>query len=216
MIRTGLTALGLVLVLPAPGLADTPNRPPVPGWQTNPATCAWHWREGGGIGLWAETCVFNDATWQVVWDEDRSAFVTQSGNVVRGVAVQESGLPPGSGLTALMDVLTNSGHLQPEAPCAWDPIAPRSAPSTMAFHVLAPTDPAALAPTATGEVPDPLCGPYGASSHGVRYFLTDQRWLDWMIFIEEGPERPLFDPSSVTVLPWALPPLSGRIPEYRA
>jgi hypothetical protein len=209
MIRTGLTALGLVLVLSAPGLADTPTRPPVPRWQTDPATCDWHWREGGGIGLWAETCVFNDATWQVIWDVHRRAFVTQGGDMVMDIAVQEFYLPTGSGLTALMDVLTVSGQLQPEAPCAWNPIVPRPAQSNMAFHVFAPADPAALAPTATvnwgqdrtGEVPDPLCGPYGASSHGVRYFLTDQRWPDRAIFVEEGPERPLFDPSSITFLP---------------
>jgi hypothetical protein len=35
----------------------------------------------------------------------------------------------------------------------------------------------------------------------MRYFLTDQRRPDRMIFIEDGPERPLFDPSSITLLP---------------
>jgi hypothetical protein len=35
----------------------------------------------------------------------------------------------------------------------------------------------------------------------VRYFVTDLRWPDRAIFVEEGQERPLFDPSSITPLP---------------
>lgn len=58
----------------------------------------------------------------------------------------------------------------------------------------------AFAPTATGEVPDPVCGIYGASTHGVRYFITDLRWPDRAIFVDEGQERPLFDPTSITAL----------------
>lgn len=71
----------------------------------------------------------------------------------------------------------------------------------MAFHVLAPIDPAALAPTLAGEVPDPVCGSYGASTHGVWYFITDLRWPDRAVLVEEGQERPLFDPASITLLP---------------
>jgi len=201
MIRTILTALVLVLSAPMPGKANTTARPPMPDWQTYPATCAWHWREGGGIGLWTETCVFQGATWQVDWDADRVAFVTRSGEAVMGIAVKPFTLPPGSGIAALSAVLVAAGHLDPEAPCAWQHMALRPAPRTSAFHVLGPTDPKALAPTAEGEIPDPLCGPYGVSTHGVKYFVTDLRWPDRAIFVEEGQERPLFDPTSITPLP---------------
>jgi len=74
----------------------------------------------------------------------------------------------------------------------------------MAVHVLAPIHPVALAPTAAGEVPDPVCGPYCASTPGVRYSLTDLRWPNRAIFVEEGQERPLFYPSGITVLPKAF------------
>jgi hypothetical protein len=200
MIRIVLTAFGIVLTTSAALLADT-TRPPMPGWQTETGACAWHWREGGGIGLWTETCVFNETVWQVQWDDERGAFVTRRGDMVTGVAVRGFPLPPRAGIDALTGTLIAAGHLEAEAPCEWQPIPLRPAPRTKTFYALTPTDPEALAPSAAGEVPDPICGPYGTSSHGVRYFITDLRWPDHAIFVDEGQERPLFDPSSITRMP---------------
>lgn len=176
------------------------NPPPKPDWQTDASRCNWNWREGGGIGLWTETCRFNGNVWQVVFDRDRAAFVTRRDNEIMSIAVQRFVLPKGAGLAALGQTLIETGQLLADAACDWQNIALRPAPRTTAFHMLAPTDPAALRPTALGEVPEPVCGPYGASTHGVRYFITDLRWPDVAIFVEEGQERPMFDPSSITDL----------------
>jgi hypothetical protein len=97
-----------------------------------------------------------------VWAEERTAFVTRSDDVELGIAVQVFALPDGAGVAALSDTLVAAGQLDPAAPCMWQAIALRPAPRTMAFFVLAPSDPAALGPTAAGEVPDPVCGAYGA------------------------------------------------------
>jgi hypothetical protein len=100
---------------------------------------------------------------------------------------------------SLSEALIKKGYLKPDSPCVWKRVSMRPAPQTMAFFTLAPNAPEALGPTASGEVPEPLCGPYGASTHGVRYFITDTRWPDQAIFVEEGQERPLFDATSITV-----------------
>jgi hypothetical protein len=201
MNRTALFALSLALCQPAASMADGEIRPPAPDWRTDPESCTWQWREGGGLGLWTETCDIADETWQVVWDADAAAFVTRRGDTVMGIAVQGFDMPPGPGIDGLGATLIAAGQLDPQAPCAWQPIALRPVPRTMTVHVLAPSDPAALAPDADGQVPDPVCGSYGASTHGVRYFLTDLRWPDHAVFVDEGQERPLFDPSSITRLP---------------
>lgn len=201
MIRAATVSLLFALAAPAAGLANGGTHPPMPDWQTDAASCAWHWREGGGIGLWGETCVLGGATWQVVWDDARGAFVTRRDDVDMGIAVQVFAVPPGAGIDALGETLIGAGALEAGAPCTWQAVALRAAPRTMAFHVLAPSDPGALGPTAQGEVPDPLCGPYGASTHGVRYFITDLRWPGRAIFVDEGQERPLFAPASITALP---------------
>jgi len=201
MIRASITIAFFAATSPAMGLADGGSLPAMPDWQTDAAGCSWHWRTGGGIGLWAESCRFNGSTWQVVWDENRAAFVTRNGETVMGLAVQAFDLPSGANIGALSKTLIEAGSLDENAACMWHPIALRPAPRTMAFHVLTPKDRTALGPQSSGDVPEPACGPYGASTHGLRYVITDTRWPDRAIFVEEGQERPLFDPASLTVLP---------------
>lgn len=202
MIRAVLAITCIAATAPVTGLANGSSVPTVPDWKTDAARCSWDWREGGGIGLWAETCDLNGNTWQVVWDKERMAFVTRHDNSDMGIAVQSFALPAeGANIAALGDTLVTAGDLDPDAACSWQTIALRPAPRTMAFFVLAPNDPKAFAPSPSGEVRDPVCGPYGASTHGIRYFITDLRWPGHAIFVDEGQERPLFDPLSITLLP---------------
>jgi hypothetical protein len=199
MIRLlGHTAVFVLLVHVNLSVAGD-HLPPRPDWQTSADNCSWHWEEGGGIGLWTEVCTFHGMEWRVSWDEEQAAFVTRSGAELAGVAVQPWRLPASSGIDALTKVLEQTGNLSPDAPCEWRSIALRPAPRTMAFFVLAPIAPDAFAPTPLGEIPEPLCGPYGASTHGVRYFIVDLRWQGRAIFVDEGQERPLFDPASITM-----------------
>lgn len=200
MIRAVLMSTIFAVTAPAMGLANGNSLPLMPSWQTDPESCSWHWREGGGIGLWAEACRFNDALWHVVWDENQTAFVTKRDETNMGIAVRSFTLPSGTSITALSETLVKAGDLDPEAACIWQSIAQRPAPRTMAFYILMPTDPAALKPTPSGEVPVPVCGPYGVSTHGLRYFITDLRWPDRAIFVEEGQERPLFEPATITAM----------------
>lgn len=201
MIRAGISAAIFAVTSPVMGLANGGSLSAMPDWQTDPNSCSWHWREGGGIGLWAETCRFNGATWQVIWDEDLTAFVTTNNDTVISLAVQAFTLPSGASIAALSEKLVEAGSLDANHACIWQAIALRPAQRTMAFHVLTPMDQAALNPTDSGDIPDTACGPYGASTHGVRYFVNDFRSPDRAIFVDEGQERPMFDPASITVLP---------------
>lgn len=201
MIRAAIATAMFTLTIPVTALANGSSLPAMPDWQTEADTCTWHWREGGGIGLWAETCRFNDATWQVAWDEALAAFVNTKGDSVMGIAVQPFRLSSGASIASLSATLVEAGSPDANASCIWQAVALRPAPGTMAFYILTPSDPAALSPALSGDIPEPACGPYGASPHGVRYFLTDLRWPDRAIFAEEGQERPMFDPASITALP---------------
>lgn len=195
------TALWLI-VLTASGVAhaDGQRRPSMPDWQTDARQCTWQWREGGGLGLWAETCKLSTGQWMVTWNAPLSAFVLQHEARVERIVVQSWSLQAGLGVVALTRALTDAGHLAPDADCRWKSVPVRPVPRTTTLFVLVPVAPDAFSPSAQGEVPDPRCGPYGASTHGVRYFITDLRWPERAIFVEEGQERPLFDPVSITVL----------------
>jgi hypothetical protein len=191
---------GLFLLAASPSLADGGYRPPAPDWQTDAAACAWEWREGGGIGLWTERCTFSTGLWEVVWSAAEGAFVQEADGEPMGIVAQPFEMAEAGGFEPLRLRLLAAGGLGAEAPCAFEPAAIRPAPRTVAFHVLTPTVPGAFAPTATGDVPEPLCGPYGASTHGVRYFVTDLRMPGLAVFVEEGQERPMFDPASLTAV----------------
>ncbi len=190
-----IRVLSVLLLAAAPVMAEE-MRPPEPDWKTDVA-CTWAWREGGGFGLWTERCPLSTGLWEIVWDEPAGAFVQVVEGEPFGVLVQPFAV---GDREALRRRLLEAGGLGPEAPCAFEAAALRPVPRTMATFVLMPTVENAFAPTADGEVPEPLCGPYGASTHGVRYIVEDLRWPGVAVFVEEGQERPMFDPASLTAV----------------
>lgn len=201
--KSKLAALTVAIVTMSaymPVQAVSPLPPPVPNWHTDPTACAWHWKVGGGIGLWVESCKLSTGNWEVRWSEEVYAFVVLFNGQVQQVAVQSWPFSNEGGIEKLRQSLIQAGQLTESAACQFVPAHIRPAPRTMMFFTLSPKDPNAMKPTSTGEVPDPQCGPFGASTHGVRYFMTDLRWPDRAIFIEEGQDRPMFDPRSITVL----------------
>ena len=188
----------LALVAAGPAGAEEASRPPVPDWQSA-AGCTWDWREGGGFGLWTERCQLSTGLWEIAWDAAAGGFVQLVDGAEAGLLVQPLPFEPGDP-EALRLRLLAAGGLGADAPCALEGAAIRPAPRTMAFLVLTPTVPGAFAPTPEGDVPEPLCGPYGASTHGVRYLVTDLRWPGIAVFVEEGQERPMFEPASLTAV----------------
>jgi len=177
------------------------SRPLMPVWHTDARHCVWVWREGGGVGLWAETCHLPTGRWEVAWDGGQGAFRLRRDGEFMGVVVQSWQVRPEAGIEALTKALIDAGQLAPDADCRWVSVAARPVVRTQALHALSPKAPGAFLPTPQGDVPDPLCGPYGASTHGVRYFILDLRWPGRAVFVDEGQERPMFDPASITVMP---------------
>ena len=53
--------------------------------------------------------------------------------------------------------------------------------------------------TPEDEIPDPPCGDYGWSTHGVRYFITDVAHPDRVIYVDTGEDGLMFDDATVTL-----------------
>lgn len=83
--------------------------------------------------------------------------VTGGDETNMGITVQAFALPEGEGITALGDTLVAAGDLDREAVCKWQTIAFRPLSRSKAFHLLTTDVLAALAPTASGECPEPAC-----------------------------------------------------------
>lgn len=74
-----------------------------------------------------------------------------------------------------------------------------AAPRTIAFFQVQPVGERLqrLKATPRDEVPDPPCGDYGWSTHGVRYFLTDLRAPQWLVYVNEGQDGTLVNPRTL-------------------
>lgn len=185
----------LIAVTPAAAV----ERPPVPQFRTDPG-CTWHWLTGGGVGLWGEVCNLSTGQWRVEWDRDQAAFVqTRDGALVTKVLeiFQTSDEDPAS---AVLDELRRRGDLADDEECVFQPVQVRAAPRTIAFLEIRPTGERLKAFEATpkDQIPDPPCGPYGWSTHGRRYFMTDIRQPGRVLYFDEGQDGTMFDPASVT------------------
>lgn len=173
--------------------------PPAPDWHTAD-DCQWQWLNAGGIGLWAERCTLSTGDWAVLWRPETQAFELNHNGQWRGVVVQAFQVRGEHWQDDVGDALTAAGHLDDDSTCHFQPIALRPAVRTIAFYQLQPRDHSPEPPSSErDQVPDPQCGPYGASTHGVRYFVHDLRTPGHIVFIDEGQERPMFDPTSVRV-----------------
>lgn len=58
---------------------------------------------------------------------------------------------------------------------------------------------ARLLATPADQVPDPPCGDYGASTHGVRFFITDDRHPTWVLYVNLGQDGAQIDPATIMI-----------------
>jgi hypothetical protein len=189
----------LLLLLWHAQAAPTAAVPARPGWQTASGPCEWRWREAGGIGLWAEICNLPTGRWEVAWDAALRAFVEQRNGQTQRIVVQPMAIPETGGLALIRARLVAAALPANRDNCVWRRLKRWQSSAPVRHFTLVDQPPAARAPTAQGEVPEPACGPYAAGTHGVRYLRLDRRWPALLLFIDEGQERPLFDPASITV-----------------
>ncbi|MFY7856738.1 MAG: hypothetical protein ACOVQT_11400 [Rubrivivax sp.] len=160
------------------------------------AGCRWERVSGGGLGLWAQACDLTTGRWRVTWSPSSQAFELQVDGRPQAVVVQAWPLAPGQGPEAVVAALKAAGQLPAQSGCRLAPARVRPLPAGVAGYVLAPPVPVP-AVTASGEIPEPPCGPYGASTHGVRYFAFDPQRPDRVVFVDEGQDQPLFDARSL-------------------
>ena len=79
------------------------------------------------------------------------------------------------------------------------PLNIRPAPRTIAFYDIRPEGERLKdfewAPK--DQVPDPPCGEYGWSTHGIRYFISDLRQPELILYVNEGQDGTMIEPGSI-------------------
>ena len=183
-----------------PALAG--ERPPEPGQSTDAARCEWLWKEGGGLGVWTERCTLQTGIWEPQFREGLPGFVLTVDREDNGTVLQLFTTPAGAEVSAILPELRRRGYIPDDGDCIFAPaISLPPVRGTLAFFEIMPTGArkAAFDATPEDEVPEPPCGEYGWSTHGVRYFMTDNRYPDRVVYINIGQDGLMFDATTVTL-----------------
>jgi hypothetical protein len=186
------------VVLP---LAAAHAQPPMPTGSSVPGQCEWHWKSGGGVGIWAERCDLATGVWEPRFEPSLPGFVLTVDGEDQGTILQLFDKPEDAEISAVLPTLREKGYIPNDDECVFEPAAIRAAPRTIAFFEIRPTGSRLQAFEATpeDEVPEPPCGDYGWSTHGVRYFLTDTRFPGRVVFVDTGQDGTMFDPATITL-----------------
>lgn len=197
--RAWLLAFLSIFGVHTPALSQPPEPPK--GALADTARCQWEWKSGGGIGVWAERCALDTGVWELSFREDLPGFVLTVDGQREATVLQLFKKPADAGIAAILPELRRRGYIPDDALCAFGPAAITSAPRTAAFFDIRPTGErkTAFEATPADEVPEPACGEYGWSTHGIRYFLTDIRHADSVVFINTGQDGMMFDARTVTI-----------------
>ena len=197
---TGIAIAGFAFAVPAPPAAAKPraaeSRPAEPSGQrlADAEKCAWEWRSSGGVGVWAQRCRFATGEWALQSDPSLPGFAQTVDGADPVTVLQVFSWPPEQGLEGLKSELLQSGAI-PYADCALRPIEGRPTIKGRSYLELRPVGERLTAFNATpqGEIPEPPCGSYGWSTHGVRYFVIEQSHQGKALFVDIGQDGMMFD-----------------------
>lgn len=193
-------ALGLAL-LAMPALAADPpaDAPSMPAHSTSPGHCAWVWREGGGVGLWTESCTFDDRHYAVSHDAAAGRFVlTVNGENPRTVLQQFR--EPG-GPSALVATLKKQGLIRDDAECRMAPLAGRPSPAPQgwtAWQVM-PTGKLkeAFDKEVQEQIPLPPCGQLGFTVDTVSFFMVKDDVPGRVFYVDLGQDGTMIDIATI-------------------
>ena len=156
---------------------------------------------GAGVGIWAERCDLDTGLWVPRFDAALPGFVLTLDGRDEVTILQIFEKPGDAGVDAILPELRDRGYIPDDDECVFESAAIRPAPRTIAFYEIKPTGSrlAAFEATPDDDVPEPPCGDYGWSTHGLRYFMTDIRFPERVLYIDTGQDGTLFDPASITL-----------------
>ena len=175
-------------------------QPPMPEGSSVPGKCTWEWMTGAGVGIWAERCDLDTGLWTPRLDDTLPGFVLTIDGAPQETILQVFEKPADAGVDAILPALRAGGYIPDDDDCVFEAAAIRPAPRTIAFHEIRPVGArlAAFEATPGDEVPEPPCGDYGWSTHGVRYFMTDTRFPERVLYVNVGQDGTMFDAASIT------------------
>jgi hypothetical protein len=198
--------------LSLPALAQVPQ-PPKPTYSTDAEHCRWIWWSGalpmgGSIGAWTERCDLATGLWELDYTATLPGFWLTIGGEEQAPVIQVFSKPADADVSAILSELRERGYIPDDDECIFVPASETTlrtvgpVPRTQTLYEIMPTGArlAQFEATPDDDVPEPPCGEYGWSTHGTRYFVTDTRHPDKVVYIDIGQDGMMFDQTSVTLI----------------
>ncbi|MEI7970784.1 MAG: hypothetical protein WCJ69_17545 [Betaproteobacteria bacterium] len=181
------------------GLEGCSTSPAPRGDTTAGDGCTWQQLASGPVQLRARSCRYATGHWRVQAEPDLPGFALWRDNERVATVIQWFPRLPDAPVDAILPALRSRGYIPNDAECVFRPATGPAAPRTRAYHDIRPVGArlARLEATPADQIPDPPCGDYGWSTHGVRYFLTDLRFPEWVLYVNEGQDGTLIDAGSI-------------------
>ena len=187
-------------------------QPPMPTHSTDPDKCTWVWKTGelpggGTLGVWTERCLSENRAWEPLFNPDLPGFELTIDGHPEFTVIQAFAKPAEADVSAILPELRERGYIPDDDECNFEPASDATlqtigpAPRTRAFYEIMPAGARleALEATPSDEVPEPPCGRYGWSTHGVRSFMTDLAHPIRVIYMDLGQDGAMFDPTTITL-----------------
>jgi len=193
-------ALMLALVLVPAGVGATDiaradSAPPDPG-------CEWQSLSSAPLQVGAWSCVMPTGRWHVRAEPGLPGFALWVDDSRQQTVLHAVPRQPGAPLSSVVAALARAGHVPPDD-CIFVRARGHPVPRGARAYEIRPAGArlAALRATPRDEVPDPPCGEYGWSTHGVRWFVVDPRRPRWVVYVNLGQDGTLIDPGTLRIGP---------------
>ena len=175
--------------------------PPAPFYATDKGACAWNWKTGKGIGLWAEDCKFDSGSWTVTYDEANDLFTLSVDGGDPYPVLRQFHKGATEGPEVLLPSLRKAGLIPDDNECQFAPSTDQKGPTGWSFWEIDPTGKRKQAFDASpdDEIPDPPCGDVGLAVDYIGFFMIQAAHPDRVLYVNLGQDGTMIDPFTVTL-----------------
>lgn len=193
--RFALLLLSLLIGVPAAHA----ERSPQPARAPSSAGCQWAWKQGGGIGFWAEDCDLDTGQWRIAYDAGKQRFVQTVDGKDPVPVIYLFDLPLDIGVDSLLPGLRKAGLIKDTDDCVFAPDEENKKGAERLLYQVVPKGKLleAFNKLPGDEVPEPPCGELGLLPDAVGYFMTDAKLPGKILYLMLGQDQPLFEPDSI-------------------
>lgn len=189
--------IGIIFLVALAGCTAPPVHPSRP--PASPETCTPERLRIGPLELTAQNCQLPTGHWRLAPEPALPGLALWHNDTRLATVLQLFAKPVREPVDAVLPALRAQGLIPPDEECIFSPVALRAAARSVSFFQIKPVGARlrALHATPPDQVPEPPCGTFGASTHGVRYFVTDLLHPGWALYLDEGQDGTFFDPQSL-------------------